>query len=130
MAGMKIELDENPFGKYRIDAYSGDGLLIGATRYTGSLIITPDRIIDDWPPRRFTDLAVQHMQVLMALEPEIVLLGTGAQLRFPAEDITAPLLAGNIGLEVMDTGAACRAFNFLTVEGRKVIAALLEIEDR
>lgn len=129
MADMKIELDENPFGKYRIDAYSGEGVRIGNARYTGSLIITPDSIIDDWPPRRFTDLAVQHMQVLVALEPEIVLLGTGSQLRFPAQDITAPLLTGNIGHEVMDTGAACRAFNFLTVEGRKVIAALLEIED-
>lgn len=129
MPVMKIELDENPFGKYRIDAYSRDGLLINDTRYGGSVVVTPDRILDDWPPLLFADLAAQHIRMLAELDPEIVLLGTGARLRFPAQEILEPLYADNIGLEVMDTGAACRAFNFLTVEGRKVIAALLPIND-
>lgn len=126
---MKIELDENPLGKYRIEAYSRDGLSINGARYTGSVVVTPDRIIDDWPPRDFADLAAQHMQMLAELEPEIVLLGTGARLQFPEQEILEPLYTDNIGLEIMDTGAACRAFNFLTVEGRKVIAALLRINE-
>jgi uncharacterized protein len=126
---MKIELDENPLGNYRIEAYSRDGLLINQTRYTGSIVVSPDSIIEDWPPQTFADLAAQHMRLLAELEPEIVLLGTGARLWFPEEDILEPLRTGSIGLEVMDTGAACRAFNFLTVEGRKVIAALLQISE-
>ena len=86
-----------------------------------------DAIIDDWPPRTFADLAVQHIQVLLNLEPEIILLGTGSSLRFPDNDILQPVYSGHIGLEIMDTGAACRAYNFLSAEGRKVIAALLQI---
>ena len=124
---MKIELDDNPLGKYRINAYSSEGVVISETRYTGSVIVTPDAIIDDWPPRTFADLAVQHIQVLLNLEPEIILLGTGSSLRFPDNDILQPVYSGHIGLEIMDTGAACRAYNFLSAEGRKVIAALLQI---
>ena len=124
---MKIELDDNPLGNYRIDSYSRDGLVISATRYTGSVIVTPDSIIDDWPPRSFTDLAVQHVQALVELEPEILLLGTGALLRFPEQHVLEPLASADIGYEVMDTGAACRAYNFLSAEGRKVVAALLQI---
>jgi uncharacterized protein len=124
---MKIELDDNPLGKHRINAYSRDGLVISETRYTGSVIVTPDSIINDWGPRTFADLAVQHIQALVNLEPEIILLGTGASLQFPDDDILQPVYSGEIGLEIMDTGAACRAYNFLSAEGRKVIAALLQI---
>ncbi|MEJ2699077.1 MAG: Mth938-like domain-containing protein [Desulfuromonadales bacterium] len=126
---MKIELDDNPLGNYRIDSYSRDGLVISETRYTGSVIVMPDSIIDDWPPRCFADLAVQHVQTLADLGPEILLLGTGARLRFPEQHILAPLTFGNIGYEIMDTGAACRAYNFLSAEGRRVVAALLQISE-
>lgn len=126
---MKIELDDNPLGNYRIESYSRDGLVISETCYTGSVIVAPDSIIDDWPPRRFADLAVQHVQSLADMEPEILLLGTGSRLRFPEQHILEPLISGNIGYEIMDTGAACRAYNFLSAEGRKVVAALLQIAE-
>lgn len=125
---MKIELDESLSAKNRIDAYSSDGLLINATRYEGSLIVTPDEIITDWPPRSADDLAVQHIQRLVDTEPEVLLLGTGAQLRFPANSILEPLIHARIGFEVMDTGAACRAYNFMMGEGRWVVAALIRLE--
>jgi len=68
------------------------------------------------------------MEQIMSLDPEIVILGTGRELHFPAESITRPLAENNIGLEIMDTGAACRSYNFLVGEGRRVVAALLMIE--
>ena len=124
---MKIELDDNPLGKHRINAYSREGVVINETCYTGSVIVTPDTIIADWAPRTITDLAVQHIEELVNLEPELILLGTGESLRFPDEDILSPVFSGRIGMEIMDTGAACRAYNFLSAEGRKVIAALLQL---
>jgi uncharacterized protein len=62
------------------------------------------------------------------MSPEIVLIGTGKTLQFPDHAVNAILLEQNIGVEIMDTGAACRAYNFLAGEGRLVIAALLRIE--
>lgn len=125
---MKIELDQPLSGKYRIGAYSSGGLVINETRYENSLILTPDEIIEGWPPRTYAELAPEHMQIVIHHEPEILLLGTGAQLRFPDNSVLEPLFSGNIGFEVMDTGAACRAYNFLMGEGRRVMAALLMIE--
>lgn len=126
---MKIELDETLSGKYRIEAYSSDGLVINEATYTGSLIVSPDEIITDWPPQTFADLAAQHTRMLADLEPEVLLLGTGTRLRFPAGEVLEPLYQDRIGFEVMDTAAACRAYNFMMGEGRRVIAALLRIED-
>jgi len=125
---MKIELDDAPSEKYRIAAYSSDGLVINETLYAGSLVITPEAIINDWPPRTVADLTTGHIQTLVEHEPEVLLLGTGARLQFPANQVLEPLLQGNIGFEVMDTGAACRAYNFMMGEGRRVVAALLRIE--
>lgn len=125
---MKIELDEVLSAKNRIDAYSSEGLLINATHYEGSLIITPDRIITNWPPRSPDDLAVQHIQCLIDTDPEVLLLGTGSQLRFPTNSVLEPLIQARIGFEVMDTGAACRAYNFIMGEGRRVVAALIKLE--
>ncbi len=122
---MKIELDEMLSGKNRIEAYSSDGLWINASRYESSLIVTPDEIITDWPPRSPDDLAVQHIERLIETEPEVLLLGTGARLQFPSNKILEPLVRAQIGFEVMDTGAACRAYNFMVGEGRWVVAALL-----
>lgn len=125
---MKIELDSNVSGKNRISAYSSKGLLIGDTLYQSSVVLTPEHIVTDWPPQRFSDLAAQHFNTIIELAPEIVLLGTGEQLQFPDPEILFPLVSENIGFEIMDTGAACRAYNFLMGEERKVVAALLTIK--
>lgn len=125
---MKIELDETLSGKYRIDAYSSDGLVVNKTLYASSLIVTPDELITDWQPQFLPDLTVRHIHNLVDTEPEVLLLGTGARLQFPPNEILEPLMSGGIGFEVMDTGAACRAYNFMMGEGRRVVAALLRIE--
>jgi uncharacterized protein len=93
--------------------------------YTVSLIVTPERIVADWRPARFADLTSADFDVVRALQPEVVLLGTGARLRFPTPEVMRLLVAAQIGFEIMDTGAACRTYNVLVNERRRVAAALL-----
>ncbi|HPF60312.1 MAG TPA: Mth938-like domain-containing protein [Candidatus Competibacteraceae bacterium] len=93
-----------------------------------SVIVTPDQLVTDWPPQTFADLEEQHFEAIVALEPEIVLLGTGDRQRFPHPKLTRSLLAQGIGVEVMDTAAACRTYNIIMLEDRRVAAALLMID--
>jgi uncharacterized protein len=90
-----------------------------------SVIVTPDRIIRDWLPQTFGDLELRHIARLEELQPEIIVLGTGLHLRFPEPEFTAGFLSQGIGVEIMDTNAACRTYNILLSEGRRVVAALL-----
>jgi uncharacterized protein len=90
-----------------------------------SVIVTPERIIRDWLPYTFGDLERRHIDRLEELQPEIIILGTGLRLRFPNAEFTAGFLSRGIGVEVMDTTAACRTYNILLSEDRRVVAALL-----
>lgn len=92
-----------------------------------SLIITPAKLIRDWPPQRFEDLEQRHFDSIADLHPEIVLFGSGQRLRWPAQVLTQTLLARGIGVEVMDTPAACRTYNILMADERNVAAALLMV---
>jgi len=85
----------------------------------------PQRIIPDWRPQMLAELRAQDLAEVLALEPEVVLLGTGQTLRFPSPELFSAFHSTAIGIEVMDTGAACRTYNILAVEGRQVVAALL-----
>ena len=93
-----------------------------------SLIITPHEIIKGWPPQIFEDLQMAHFDPIVALKPEVLIFGTGRQLRMPEVGITSHLNQQDIGLETMDTPAACRTYNILMAEGRRVAAALFMIE--
>jgi uncharacterized protein len=94
-------------------------------RYGKSLIVLPDEVIADWPPENFDALKPEHLAVLVARNPEIVLLGTGNKLRFPRPEVMRPLIETGRGYEVMDLPAACRTYNILVAEGRRVAAALI-----
>jgi uncharacterized protein len=123
---MKLHLEGA--ARYRIGAYAPGEVTIGETVYTSSLIVTPERLLPDWAPRGVSDLSAADFEGIAALGPEVVLLGTGRQLRFPPVAALRALIDAGIGYEVMDTGAACRTFNILLAEGRRVAAALLMIE--
>lgn len=112
-------------GQNMFTGYGAGYVMVNQARYERSVIILPDRIIEDWPAQTFEQLAAEHFEYLLPLQPEIVLLGTGAILRFPHPSLTKTLIAAKIGVEVMDTSAACRTYNILTAEGRRVAAALL-----
>jgi uncharacterized protein len=121
---MKIQLERGT-GQYVIRSYTLGRITVNQEAYTSSLIVTPDRIVTDWRPRSVGHLTSADFDAVHALEPEVVLLGTGERLSFPDPALTRSLLAARIGLEVMDTGAACRTYNVLMAEGRRVAAALL-----
>jgi uncharacterized protein len=104
----------------------GDGYVsVNAIRHTGNLIVLPERIVPEWTQATFETLAIADFEVLAALDAEIILLGTGPQLRFPHPELLRPLMAVRKGVEAMDIAAACRTYNVLVSEGRKVAAALL-----
>lgn len=105
--------------------YGAGYVVVNQTRYERSMIVLPDRIIDPWEAGKFEQLTTAHFQFLLSLQPEMVLFGTGATLRFPHPRLTRDLVESGIGVEVMDTAAACRTYNILSAEERRVAAALL-----
>lgn len=121
---MKLHLTDAA-GLNLFTGYGDSYVEINRQRFENSLIVLPGKIVQDWEIASFEQLAAIHFEFLASLAPEIVLLGTGAKLRFPAPVLTRSLVTAQIGLEIMDTAAACRTYNILATEGRKVAAALL-----
>ena len=103
----------------------GEGyVMVNGERRDSNVVVTPERVVG-WPATAFDALTVQDFSFISDLKPEIVLLGTGARQRFPHPRLTRALAEAGIGLEVMDVQAACRTYNILVAEERKVAAALL-----
>ena len=121
---MKLHLTDIS-GSNAFTGYGEGYVLVNRQRYEHNLVVLPDRIVTDWQPAGFDQLTAADFTRLAELAPEIVLLGTGTRLRFPRPELTRALYEARIGLEVMDIQAACRTYNILAAEERKVIAALL-----
>ena len=107
-----------------ITGYGEGYVTVNSERRTSSVVVLPDRI-EPWAAGSFDALTADDFHFLRELGAEIVLLGTGARQRFPHPRLTAELAKAGIGLEVMDLQAACRTYNILVAEERKVAAALL-----
>jgi uncharacterized protein len=129
---------DKDFGSYTVRSYqAGQVTLILPTdpaeknlqpdelTLTRSFIITPNQLQEDWPPQSLVELTKEHLQAVIDLNPELVILGTGRTLEFPKPALTESLFAKGIGVEIMDTAAACRTYNVLMHEGREVAAALI-----
>ena len=121
---MKFALADSTDG-YLIRAYSEKELVIGERRFNRSLVLLPDRIIPDWRPDSFQQLTAEDFESLVELHPDLVLLGTGQYQAFPPPALYRSLVNSGIGLEIMTTPAACRTYNILVAEGRRVTAALI-----
>jgi uncharacterized protein len=121
---MKLKLAQTE-GQNAFTAYGEGYVSVNAIRHSSNLIVLPDRLITDWTQASFETLRVSDFELLAALDCEILLLGTGNQLRFPRSELLRPLVQAQKGLEVMDIHAACRTYNVLIGEGRKVAAALI-----
>jgi uncharacterized protein len=107
-----------------ITGYGEDWVQVNNQRYQSSLIVMAETV-RDWDVADFSSLSPSSFQILEELKPEIVLLGTGPAQRFPHPRLAASLAKAGIGVEVMDLKAACRTYNILAAEERKVAAALL-----
>jgi len=105
--------------------YGDDYVRLGIVVYRENVVVTPERILTGWCPAGFEALTDADFAVVAELQPAIVLLGTGARQRFPSPRLTRALTEARIGLDVMDTPAACRTFNILAAEERKVAVAIL-----
>jgi uncharacterized protein len=116
---------QTPAGHNLFTGHGAGYVNVNAVRFTKSLLVTPERIIEDWPATDFASLDAGHFAQLIALKPDLVLLGTGPTLRFPHPALSSCLHAAHIGLEVMDNAAVCRTYNILLAEGRNVVAAVL-----
>lgn len=104
----------------------GDGVItIGNQQFARSLILTRDSLMADWRPQHVAELLHDDFVPILEIRPEVMVLGTGKALTFPSPALTARLLQLGIGVEIMDTAAACRTYNILLSEQRNVVAALL-----
>jgi uncharacterized protein len=122
-AFMKLQPDR--IETQSVTAYGSGWIAIQGEKITHSVLITSEGIRLDWQCQRFEDLGPQHFAQLAELDVELVIFGSGERLRFPKPEWQVGLMQRRVGLETMDTQAACRTYNILAGEGRKVAAALL-----
>lgn len=120
---MKLQLSRLE-GLNQITGHGPDHVLVNGMRFETGLIVLPDELVANWASS-FESLDVAHFDALALRAPEIVLLGSGQRIRFPSPGLYASLVKARIGVEVMDTAAACRTYNILAAEGRRVAAALI-----
>lgn len=121
---MKLHLTQAD-GKQLITGYSKDWISINNLLHRQSLVVLPEALILDWDVTSFDCLNQANFECLLSHQPEVVLLGTGATHRFIRPNLIQALTADNIPVECMTTDAACRTYNILMAEGRKVAAALI-----
>ena len=121
---MELQLENDPLG-YRIRSFVDNTVVIGEVRYTASLIVTPKRLVRDWPPQHPDQLTNDDFGLILALEPDLILVGTGNALRFPDSVILKGVIRAGIGIDFMDSRAVCRTYNILAAEGRHVAAGII-----
>jgi uncharacterized protein len=121
---MRFTLDRHPTANLVTDIRPGE-IRVGDVAITRSVVLSAATIIYDWPVSATREVDVESLAPALGLSPEILVLGSGQRLEFPAPELFAQLAELGIGLEVMDTGAACRTYNLLVTEERPVVAALI-----
>ena len=112
-------------GVNTIARHDGASVWVGNQPYSGSVIVPWSGPVRPWAPADFSALTRAHFDELLQLQPELVIFGSGSKLRFPAPALLSGLIARRIGVESMDSAAACRTYNVLVSERRTVVAALL-----
>lgn len=112
-------------GTNAISRHQSGTVWVNQTPWRHSLVVPWQGGVQDWPPSTLAELEAEHFARLLALQAELVIFGSGRQLRFVSPALYRALIDARVGLETMDTAAACRTYNVLASEGRRVVAALL-----
>ena len=121
---MKLHL-ANLGGKKLFTAHAPDHVMVNGERFDHSIVVLAEEVRNDWKVAEFNELNEAHFVYFLALKPDVLLFGTGARQRFPHPRLYRGLTDAGIGVEFMDTPAACRTYNILAAEDRKVVAAIL-----
>lgn len=116
---------ELPDYSYTLRAADGASARVNERTLTASFILAPDTLVEDWPVASMAELTPAHLEALLALNPAVILLGTGATQVFPPAAVMAAALTRRVGMEVMTNASAARTFNVLAGEGRKVVAGFI-----
>jgi len=120
-----MKFHPDPISVHSIKSYGPGWIQVANERHVSSVVIASNGALFPWHCNRFEDLTSAHFEQLANLQPELVIFGSGMRLRFPAAALTSALIDRQIGVETMDTQAACRTYNVLAGEGRSVAVALL-----
>lgn len=117
--------DERTEGAFLVRSYRPGELQVGEETLRRSCVLRADRLVRDWRPQNIDELTLADLDVVLALEPEIVVFGVGERQRFLRMEHMAAMLSRGVGCEAMTTEAACRTYNVLVSEERRVVAALM-----
>jgi len=123
-APMKFSAADSGDG-HLIQGYESGRILIDGKSYHRGLILTPERILDGWGPSNPADLSEDDVRALIELDPQVIVIGTGQRQVFPSPAVYASAMRHGVGVEIMDTGAACRTYNIVMAEGRRIVAGLI-----
>ena len=121
---MKLQADRIE-GQNAIARHGPGGVIVNGVEHRRSVLVPWSGAVVPWPVDAFANLTDAHFAALAALTPELVIFGSGSRIRFVHPSLLKPLIERRIGIETMDTAAACRTYNVLLAEGRSVVAALL-----
>ena len=121
---MKFAQDSQEDG-YVITAYDDNSVSINGKSFTQSLVVASTRLNENWNIADIKLLSSSHIEEILSFQPELVIIGTGNRLFFPEIEIYSGIIKHGIGVDFMDTGAACRTYNILMSEGRDVVAGLI-----
>jgi len=124
LSRMKFQPDSAD-GVNAITRHEAGRVWVGGTSFTGSVLVPWQGEVLAWGAGSLSDLTEAHFERVAALRPEVVIFGSGARIAFPRPALLQPLMVLRVGVETMDTPAACRTYNVLASEGRRVLAALL-----
>jgi len=116
---------ENLDEGYVITAYESDRIFINGKAFDQSLIITGTQLNENWSLDDIQRLSTEHIEGILSYKPELIIIGTGCNLVFPAVETYSEIIQHGIGVDFMDTHAACRTYNILMSEGRDVVAGLI-----
>lgn len=121
---MKFAQDAQDEG-YVVTAYDNDGISINGKPFSNSLIVATTQLNENWGVSNIDDLENSHIKKLLEFKPELIIIGTGDKLKFPAVEVYSVSIEQGIGIDFMDTHAACRTYNILMSEGRDIVAGFI-----
>ena len=121
---MKLSEDYNS-GSYMINGYDSEGIIINQRTYSCSLIVSNHQLLENWPLQDISQLTTDNLTPILELNPEVILIGTGSTLTFPPVASYSNIIQSGLGIEFMDSIAACRTYNILLSEDRNVVAGII-----